>query len=117
MYRKNLFLMFLAAVLLCTASQATQLAVVVDDSEMQITEVARGEDLLRSTARQLLLHEAFNTNPPAFYHCPLVVDESGRRLAKRYDSLSLRQLRARGQTPEQLRAQWNLRVSNSETTR
>jgi glutamyl-queuosine tRNA(Asp) synthetase len=83
-----------------------QLAVVVDDSEMQITEVVRGEDLLRSTARQLLLYEAFDLMPPAFYHCPLVIDASGRRLAKRYDSLSLRQLRTLGQTPEQLRAQW-----------
>jgi glutamyl-tRNA synthetase len=84
-----------------------QLAVVVDDSNMQITEVVRGEDLLRSTARQLLLYEAFRLTPPAFYHCSLIVDSSGRRLAKRYDSLSLRQLRALGQTPEQLRAQWN----------
>jgi glutamyl-tRNA synthetase len=74
---------------------------------MGITEVVRGEDLLRSTARQLLLYEAFQLAAPAFYHCPLVMDASGRRLAKRYDSLSLRQLRATGQTPEQLRAQWN----------
>ena len=92
-----------------------QLAVVVDDSEMQITEVVRGEDLLRSTARQLLLYEAFDLSPPAYYHCPLVVDTSGRRLAKRYDALSLRQLRALGQTPEQLRAQWNQGVI--DTTR
>jgi glutamyl-queuosine tRNA(Asp) synthetase len=92
-----------------------QLAVVVDDSEMRITEVVRGEDLLRSTARQLLLYEAFNIAPPAYYHCPLIVDASGRRLAKRYDSLSLRQLRALGQTPEQLRAQWNQGVV--DTTR
>jgi glutamyl/glutaminyl-tRNA synthetase len=83
-----------------------QLSVVVVDSEMRISEVVRGEDLLRSTARQLLLYEAFGLAPPAFYHCPLVVDASGRRLAKRYDSLSLRQLRALGQTPDQLRAHW-----------
>jgi glutamyl-queuosine tRNA(Asp) synthetase len=83
-----------------------QLAVVVDDSDMKISEVVRGEDLLRSTARQLLLYEAFNLAPPAHYHCPLVVDSAGRRLAKRYDSLSLRQLRTLGKTPEQLRAQW-----------
>lgn len=83
-----------------------QLAVVVDDSEMRITEVVRGEDLLRSTARQLLLYEAFDLSPPRFYHCPLIVDTEGRRLAKRYDSLSVRQLRALGQSPEQIRAQW-----------
>jgi glutamyl-tRNA synthetase len=82
---------------------------------MRITEVVRGEDLLRSTARQLLLYEAFNLAPPAYYHCPLIVDASGRRLAKRYDSLSLRQLRELGQTPEQLRAQWNQGVI--DTTR
>ncbi len=92
-----------------------QLAVVVDDSEMRITEVVRGEDLLRSTARQLLLYEAFKLTAPAYYHCPLVVDTSGRRLAKRYDSLSLRQLRALGQTPEELRAQWDQGVI--DTTR
>ena len=92
-----------------------QLAVVVDDMEMQNTEVVRGEDLLRSTARQLLVYEAFNTPPPAYFHCPLVLDATGRRLAKRYDSLSLRQLRALGQTPEDLRAQWN--QGASETTR
>jgi glutamyl-tRNA synthetase len=92
-----------------------QLAVTIDDSEMGITEVVRGEDLLRSTARQLLLYEAFNLAPPAYYHCPLIVDASGRRLAKRYDSLSLRQLRELGQTPEQLRAQWNQGVI--DTTR
>jgi glutamyl-queuosine tRNA(Asp) synthetase len=84
-----------------------QLAVVVDDIDMRITEVVRGDDLLRSTARQLLLYDALNVVAPAFYHCALMLDASGRRLAKRYDSLSLRQLRALGNTPEQLRAQWN----------
>jgi glutamyl/glutaminyl-tRNA synthetase len=84
-----------------------QLAVVVDDMEMRITEVVRGDDLLRSTARQLLLYEALNAEAPAFYHCALMLDAAGRRLAKRYDSLSLRQLRALGNTPEQLRTQWN----------
>ena len=83
-----------------------QLAVVVDDSEMAITEVVRGEDLLRSTARQLLLYDALGLRPPAFYHCALALDESGRRLAKRHDGLSLRRLREQGRTPEELRARW-----------
>jgi glutamyl-tRNA synthetase len=82
---------------------AYQLAVVVDDAAMQITEVVRGEDLLKSTARQLLLYQALGFAPPAFYHCPLVTDESGLRLAKRHDALSLRALRAQGQKPEVLR--------------
>ena len=80
-----------------------QLACVADDAEMQITEVVRGEDLLRSTARQLLLFDALGIQAPAFYHCALMLDEQGRRLAKRCDSLSLRQLRDAGKTPEGLR--------------
>lgn len=83
-----------------------QLAVAVDDSDMKISEVVRGEDLLRSTARQLLLYEALGLPAPEFYHCALVADASGRRLAKRYDSMSLRHLRALGRTPEELRAGW-----------
>jgi len=82
---------------------AYQLAVVVDDAAMQITEVVRGEDLLRSTARQLLLYHALGLPTPGFYHCPLVTDESGVRLAKRHDALSLRRLRAGGEHPERLR--------------
>ena len=85
---------------------AYQLAVVVDDAAMQITEVVRGEDLLKSTARQLLLYRALGLTPPQFYHCPLVTDDSGARLAKRHDSLSLRALRAKGLRPEELREGW-----------
>ncbi len=82
---------------------AYQLACVVDDAAMQITEAVRGADLLVSTARQLLLYRALGLNPPAFFHCPLLRDETGVRLAKRYDALSLRKLRASGKTPESLR--------------
>jgi glutamyl-tRNA synthetase len=83
-----------------------QLAVVVDDHAMAITEVVRGEDLLKSTARQLLLYDAFGLRPPKFYHCPLVTDESGVRLAKRHAPLSLRNLRAKGLSPQKLREAW-----------
>jgi glutamyl-tRNA synthetase len=69
--------------------------------------VVRGADLLVSTARQLLLYRALKINAPEFYHCPLVTDENGARLAKRHDSLSLRNLRAAGATPEQLRLMLN----------
>jgi glutamyl-tRNA synthetase len=82
---------------------AYQLACVVDDAAMQITEVVRGADLLVSTARQLLLYDALGLNSPAFYHCPLLCDETGKRLAKRHDALSLRALRTGGKTPELLR--------------
>jgi glutamyl-tRNA synthetase len=82
---------------------AYQLAVVVDDAAMQITEVVRGADLLKSTARQILLFRALGLPVPAYYHCDLVRDEAGVRLAKRYDALSLRELRKSGWTPEQVR--------------
>ncbi len=78
---------------------AYQLAVVVDDEAMQITEIVRGADLLKSTARQLLLIRALGYATPAYYHCDLVRDEAGVRLAKRHDALSLRTLRERGLSP------------------
>jgi len=84
---------------------AYQLAVVVDDAAMQITEVVRGADLLKSTARQILLFRALGLPAPDYYHCNLVRDESGMRLAKRHDALSIRQLRERGWTAEQVRAE------------
>ena len=83
---------------------AYQLAVIADDNAMKITEVVRGSDLLKSTARQLLLYRALDFRPPEFYHCHLVRDESGVRLAKRHDALSIRRLRESGCTPEQVRA-------------
>lgn len=81
---------------------AYQLAVVVDDEAMQITEVVRGADLLKSTARQLLLIRALSYMLPAYYHCDLLRDASGVRLAKRHEALSLQTLRVRGQTPQQV---------------
>ena len=84
-----------------------QLAVVVDDAAMRITEVVRGADLLLSTARQILLYRALGLEPPAFRHCPLLTDDSGFRLAKRHDALSLRTLRKRGEMPATLRQSWN----------
>ena len=83
-----------------------QLACVVDDDAMGITEVVRGADLLLSTFRQLLLLHALGLIPPAYCHCPLVTDAAGVRLAKRHDALALRTLRAQGRTPEKLRAGW-----------
>lgn len=73
---------------------------------MQITEVVRGADLLVSTARQLLLYRALKLTPPKFFHCPLMTDERGERLAKRHEALSLRSLRASGKSPEEIRAAW-----------
>ena len=87
---------------------AYQLSVVVDDAAMQITEVVRGADLLKSTARQLLLYRALGFTPPDFFHCPLMTDAAGVRLAKRHDALSLRMLRERGESPEAIRCAWQL---------
>jgi len=76
-----------------------QLACVADDTAMEITEVVRGADLLKSTARQILLYRALGVEMPKWYHCKLVLDHNGRRLAKRHDALSLRELRKKGLTP------------------
>lgn len=84
-----------------------QLAVVVDDDAMRITEVVRGADLLPSTARQILIYRALNLSSPKFFHCELVNDERGQRLAKRHDALSLRTLRAGKISPKTLRESWN----------
>jgi glutamyl-tRNA synthetase len=84
---------------------AYQLAVVVDDAAMRITEVVRGADLLKSTARQILLFRALGLAAPDYYHCDLVRDEAGVRLAKRHDALSIRKLRELGWTPERVRAE------------
>lgn len=79
-----------------------QLAVVVDDAAMRITEVVRGADLLKSTARQILLYRALDLPIPSWYHCPLLLDSAGQRLAKRHDALALRTLRQQGVLPEQI---------------
>jgi glutamyl-tRNA synthetase len=78
---------------------AYQLAVVVDDAAMGVEEVVRGDDLLGSTGRQLLLYRALGLTPPRFAHVPLVNGEDGARLAKRHGALSLGELRARGADP------------------
>ena len=83
-----------------------QLACVVDDAELGITEVVRGADLIKSTFRQLLLFRALGWVAPNFFHCPLMNDDRGERLAKRHDALALRTLRAQGRTPEDLIAEF-----------
>ena len=83
-----------------------QLATVVDDAAMRISEVVRGADLLVSTARQILLYRALDLAAPDFFHCHLMRDESGARLAKRHDSLSLSQLRLRGESPVDLQTRF-----------
>lgn len=79
---------------------AYQLAVVVDDAAMGITEVLRGDDLLSSTPRQMLLYEALGLTIPRFLHVPLVVGLDGARLAKRHGAASLAELMERGRNPK-----------------
>ncbi|MBX3140051.1 MAG: hypothetical protein KF875_04830 [Trueperaceae bacterium] len=81
---------------------AYQLAVVVDDGAMGITEVVRGADLLTSTGAQLALYAALGAPPPAFAHVGLLVDAGGERLAKRRGSLTLHELRHAGVRPERV---------------
>ena len=89
-----------------------QLACVVDDAAMAITEVVRGRDLLKSTARQLLLQRALGLPSPAYFHTELLVDSNGVRLAKRHDALALRTLRKQGLTPDAV-----LRMISASTMR
>jgi glutamyl-tRNA synthetase len=79
---------------------AYQLAVVVDDAAMGITEVVRGEDLLLSTLRQLALYRALGLPAPRFAHAPLLLGADGVRLSKRHDGTTLAQLRESGHRPE-----------------
>ena len=79
---------------------AYQLAVVVDDARMGVTQVVRGSDLLSSTARQIYLYRLLGLTPPSFAHCPLLLDAQGRRLSKRDGDQSLEHLRGRYTAPE-----------------
>lgn len=81
---------------------AYQLAVVVDDIAMGITDVVRGADLLPSTARQLLIYEALDAPPPRWLHVPLMLGPNGERLAKRHGSITVATLRERGYTPAEV---------------
>jgi glutamyl-tRNA synthetase len=76
-----------------------QLAVAIDDAAMEITDVVRGDDLLPSTSRQILIYRALGLPAPRFAHVPLVVGEDGERLAKRHGARSLGELRDRGADP------------------
>jgi glutamyl-tRNA synthetase len=85
-----------------TGDPAYQLAVVVDDAAMGVSEVVRGDDLLPSTPRQLLLYRALDLEPPAFLHVPLVVGADGRRLAKRHGDTTIAAYRRAGVAPTRI---------------
>ena len=81
---------------------AYQLAVVVDDAAMKVTQVIRGDDLASSTPRQILIFQSLGFSLPEFGHVPLVVDENGLRLAKRDGSIKLSMLREQGVDPRKI---------------
>jgi glutamyl/glutaminyl-tRNA synthetase len=91
-----------------------QLATVVDDAELGITEVVRGADLIKSTFRQLLLFRALGWLAPEFYHAPLMCDDRGTRLAKRHDALALRTLREHGVTAESIQSTFAAELASVE---
>lgn len=84
------------------AGPSYQLAVVVDDAQMGVSQVVRGEDLTTSTPRQILLYRALGFPSPRFAHVPLAVGADGRRLAKRDESIKLSTLRESGVDPRRL---------------
>jgi glutamyl-tRNA synthetase len=92
-----------------------QLASAVDDALMGITEIVRGRDLITSTFRQLLIWRALEHPEPAFYHCPLLTDASGKRLAKRDDALSIHSLRSMGRTSSELISEIDARLLNQHS--
>lgn len=98
---------------------AYQLAVVVDDARQGITDIVRGDDLLRSAARQLWIYRYLNLAPlPTYWHLPLVLGEDGRRLAKRHGDTRLSYYRDSGTPPEKmigLIAKWSGIQTERET--
>ena len=87
-----------------------QLAVVVDDARQGIDQVVRGDDLISSAPRQLLLYDRLKPGPlPTYTHLPLVVGQDGRRLAKRHGDTRLSHYREQGVSPQRivgLLAEW-----------
>jgi len=82
---------------------AYQLAVVVDDARQGVTDVVRGDDLVRSTGRQIWLYELLNLGPPpSYWHLPLVLGQDGRRLAKRHGDTRIAYYREQGVAPQRM---------------
>ncbi len=96
---------------------AYQLAVVVDDHDMSVTEIVRGDDLLCSTYRQLAILEHLGWSRPNYYHVPLVVGSDGRRLAKRHGDTRLSSYREQGVSAEKVVGYlaWTLKLQDQPT--
>lgn len=85
-----------------SGTAAYQLSVVVDDHLMQVTEVVRGDDLLASTPRQILLQHDLCYSTPKYFHVPLVIGPDGKRLAKRHGDTRISAFRDAGVSPQRL---------------
>ena len=81
---------------------AYNLAVVLDDIAMGITEIIRGHDLLETTAQQMYLYRTLHAEPPCYGHAPLLIDNDGHRLSKRQKSITVKELRDMGWTAERI---------------
>src|SRR5213079_2167333 len=85
------------------ASPLYNFAVAVDDRDMGITHVIRGDDHLSNTPRQVMLLQALGEEPPAYAHLPLLHGPDGKKLSKRHGAASVQELRAAGYLPEAVR--------------
>jgi glutamyl-tRNA synthetase len=77
-------------------------AVVVDDADMQITHVIRGDDHINNTPRQIHVYQALNWSLPQFAHLPMILGEDGKRLSKRHGAVNVLEFREAGFLPEAL---------------
>jgi glutamyl-tRNA synthetase len=77
-------------------------SVVVDDIDMKITHVIRGDDHINNTPRQINIFKALNTEPPLYAHIPMILGSDGKRLSKRHGAMSVLQYRDEGYLPEAL---------------
>ena len=83
-------------------SPSYNFACVVDDAEMAITDILRGDDHISNTPKQILFYEAFGLNPPRFGHMPLILGPDGAKLSKRHGGVSVEEYRREGYLPEAL---------------
>jgi nondiscriminating glutamyl-tRNA synthetase len=79
-----------------------QIAVVVDDHDMKISHVIRGDDHLSNTPKQILLYQALGWDVPEFAHLPMILDEQKKKLSKRRDTVSVEEYKEKGYLPEAL---------------
>ena len=81
---------------------AYNLAVVLDDISMGVTEIIRGHDLLETTAQQMYLYSTLHAEPPCYGHAPLLIDNDGHRLSKRQKSITVKELRELGWSAQRI---------------